>query len=200
MLFTTPSASPLAPATRHQSQLPAVRSIERRHVISEELFHDALVRERKRADRFEEAFALVMITLDRRRAGRAGGGAACRVDVAIATRRRRDWLARAGFRAGSHSIDPGARTRRHRHDARQRLPPRAGAMPARRSGKLLFGSLRNLLVTQRRRRSRHSRSGQRSATGRDRWRGWRRSAPWISPAAPRVSSLSAPCSCAPPPR
>ena len=59
--------------------------------------------------------------------GPAGRSAACRVDVAIATGRRRDWLARAGFRAGSDSIDPGARARRHRHGARQRLPPRAGA-------------------------------------------------------------------------
>jgi len=67
MMLTTPSTSPFARATRHQPQLPAVRSSARRHVISEELFHDALIRERKRADRFEEAFALVMISIDRRR-------------------------------------------------------------------------------------------------------------------------------------
>ena len=36
-------------------------------MISQELFRDALVRERKRADRFEEAFVVLLITLDRRR-------------------------------------------------------------------------------------------------------------------------------------
>jgi exopolysaccharide biosynthesis polyprenyl glycosylphosphotransferase len=56
MLFRTPPAPPFA-----------ATAPRRRHVISEELFHDALIRERKRADRFEEAFALVMITIDRRR-------------------------------------------------------------------------------------------------------------------------------------
>ena len=56
MLFRTPPVPPYSVATS-----------EHRHVINEELFHDALVRERKRADRFEEAFALVMITVDRRR-------------------------------------------------------------------------------------------------------------------------------------
>src|SRR5688500_9640146 len=35
-------------------------------VLSPTLFRDALVRERKRADRFEEAFVLVLISLDRR--------------------------------------------------------------------------------------------------------------------------------------
>ena len=60
MLFRTPPASPITTA----------RSV-RRHVISEELFHSALVREKKRADRFEEAFALLMITIDRRRLGSA---------------------------------------------------------------------------------------------------------------------------------
>jgi lipopolysaccharide/colanic/teichoic acid biosynthesis glycosyltransferase len=33
------------------------------HVINQQLFRDALVRERKRADRFEESFALVLISL-----------------------------------------------------------------------------------------------------------------------------------------
>jgi lipopolysaccharide/colanic/teichoic acid biosynthesis glycosyltransferase len=60
MLFRTPSAPPLTAATRE---------LERRPVISEELFHDALVRERKRADRFEEGFAILLITLDRLRLG-----------------------------------------------------------------------------------------------------------------------------------
>jgi len=58
MLFTTP---PVFPA--------AVEKSERRHVVSEELFHDALIRERKRADRFEEALALLIVTIDRRRLG-----------------------------------------------------------------------------------------------------------------------------------
>jgi exopolysaccharide biosynthesis polyprenyl glycosylphosphotransferase len=42
------------------------RPISWRHLISEELFRDALVRERKRADRFEEAFVLVLVSLDSR--------------------------------------------------------------------------------------------------------------------------------------
>ena len=43
------------------------RAVHSRHVLDAELFCDALIRERKRADRFEEAFAIVLITLDRRR-------------------------------------------------------------------------------------------------------------------------------------
>ena len=35
-------------------------------IITEDLFRDALVRERKRADRFEEAFVLVLISLNDR--------------------------------------------------------------------------------------------------------------------------------------
>jgi lipopolysaccharide/colanic/teichoic acid biosynthesis glycosyltransferase len=46
----------------HRRNRPAVRH----DVLSEKLFRDALVRERKRADRFEEAFVLVLISLDRR--------------------------------------------------------------------------------------------------------------------------------------
>src|ERR1700694_3348983 len=44
------------------------RSVQRHHLISQELFIDALVRERKRADRFEEAFVLVLISLNSRAA------------------------------------------------------------------------------------------------------------------------------------
>ena len=194
MLFRTP---PSHSRNYVPAQLPVpVRSIERRHVISEELFHDALVRERKRADRFEEAFALLMITIDRRRLGPAGRRAACRVDVAIATGRRRDWLARAGFRAGSDSIDPGARARRHRHGARQRLPPRAGAdawPPIRRVAVRFAAKLTPHAATPSLPSSWIRASG---ATDRGRWRGWRRSVPWISPAVPRVSWRSVPCSCA----
>ncbi len=85
MLFTTPATAIAQVVTI--SNLPAsVRRSAAAHVISEELFHDALIRERKRADRFEEAFALVMITIDRRRLEPGGRGAAGRVDLAIATR------------------------------------------------------------------------------------------------------------------
>jgi len=42
------------------------RPVEWQHLISEELFRNALVRERKRADRFEETFALVLISLNSR--------------------------------------------------------------------------------------------------------------------------------------
>ena len=45
----------------------AARRFKHSEPISEELFRDALERERKRADRFEEAFIVVLITLDRRR-------------------------------------------------------------------------------------------------------------------------------------
>ena len=44
------------------------RPVEWHHLISQELFRDALVRERKRADRFEEAFVLVLISLNSRAA------------------------------------------------------------------------------------------------------------------------------------
>jgi lipopolysaccharide/colanic/teichoic acid biosynthesis glycosyltransferase len=40
-----------------------IRQISR-HVINQDLFRDALVRERKRADRFEESFALVLLSLN----------------------------------------------------------------------------------------------------------------------------------------
>jgi lipopolysaccharide/colanic/teichoic acid biosynthesis glycosyltransferase len=40
------------------------RPIGWHHLISQELFRDALARERKRADRFEEAFVLVLVSLD----------------------------------------------------------------------------------------------------------------------------------------
>lgn len=65
MLLSIPNAS------RHASGAAAGlirdRRMQRSHVISQELFRDALVRERKRADRFEEAFVVLLITLDRRR-------------------------------------------------------------------------------------------------------------------------------------
>jgi len=52
--------------------MSAKRVRVRRHkwddVLSEKLFTDALARERKRADRFEDAFVLVLISLDRRNA------------------------------------------------------------------------------------------------------------------------------------
>ncbi len=44
------------------------------HLISQELFRDALVRERKRVDRFEEAFVLVLISLNSRAARQSRWG------------------------------------------------------------------------------------------------------------------------------
>ena len=43
------------------------RPFDQSQLISEQLFRDALGRERKRADRFEEAFVVLLISLDRRR-------------------------------------------------------------------------------------------------------------------------------------
>src|SRR5947207_6143384 len=50
------------------------RPVEWHHLISQELFTDALVRERKRSDRFEEAFVLVLIALTRRAARQSRWG------------------------------------------------------------------------------------------------------------------------------
>jgi lipopolysaccharide/colanic/teichoic acid biosynthesis glycosyltransferase len=44
------------------------RPVERPHLVSQDLFRDALVRERRRADRFEEPFVLVLISFDSRAA------------------------------------------------------------------------------------------------------------------------------------
>lgn len=56
-------------ATAPEAAPPQVnRVVESGDVLSQKLFIEALVRERKRADRFEEAFALVLISLDRRKA------------------------------------------------------------------------------------------------------------------------------------
>ena len=66
ILFTTPAASvetrPHAP--KHLVRRRAPKQLQ---VISEQLFRDALVRERKRADRFEEAFTILLIAFDRER-------------------------------------------------------------------------------------------------------------------------------------
>ena len=43
------------------------RQFDQSQLISGELFRDALERERKRADRFEEAFVVLLVSLDRRR-------------------------------------------------------------------------------------------------------------------------------------
>ena len=67
MLFRVPTPpSPTPEATRRILRPGEPSPAERNRLISEELFRDALVRERKRADRFEESFVLVRITLDRR--------------------------------------------------------------------------------------------------------------------------------------
>ncbi len=68
MLFraATNASVSRAPARRRPTAR-GPRPLELSQLISEELFRDALGRERKRADRFEEAFAVLLITLDRRR-------------------------------------------------------------------------------------------------------------------------------------
>ena len=75
-----PSGSPLsspslssAPAPADRRRRPrsdAFRELrgERHYLISQDLFRDALARERKRADRFEDAFVLVLISLNSRAA------------------------------------------------------------------------------------------------------------------------------------
>ena len=69
------SASAGQPCTTASFEALSTRSACEWHdLISEELFRDALVRERKRADRFEEAFVLVLITLDSRRRHRNRAG------------------------------------------------------------------------------------------------------------------------------
>ena len=60
-LTTTPRVRPHGGASR------AAHRFEHTAPISEDLFRDALARERRRADRFEEAFIVVLVTLDRRR-------------------------------------------------------------------------------------------------------------------------------------
>ncbi len=66
ILFKSPSSSS-ARSVRYRPEVSERRGRKRRHVLSEALFHDALIRERKRSERFEDAFAVVLITLDRRR-------------------------------------------------------------------------------------------------------------------------------------
>lgn len=56
-----------APAASKQARQPRREAPDRRQLIDEELFRDAILRERKRADRFEDAFVVVLISLDRRR-------------------------------------------------------------------------------------------------------------------------------------
>ena len=60
------SVTSLLATPRISAKPVAVRRPEWDDVLSEKLFRDALVRERKRADRFEEAFVLVLVSLDRR--------------------------------------------------------------------------------------------------------------------------------------
>ena len=196
MLFNNAIGIAICKQHATSRELPcAVRSIERRHVISEELFHDALVRERKRADRFEEAFVLVLISLDRRRLDPPARGAACRGAVAIATGRRRDWMVRAGFGARSHSLARRPRVRRDapatlanafRRELARCLPP-TGAAAAR------FAAKSTPHAATPSRRSSSTRAI--GADSRGRWRERRPSGRWISPAAPRSRSPSRPCSC-----
>lgn len=67
--FTVPSSR--ATLSGHHGRQPAEpdtarRAAERPRVLSEALFRDALVRERRRSDRFEEPFVLVLISFDSR--------------------------------------------------------------------------------------------------------------------------------------
>ena len=68
MLFRDTSRAASKQARRHRRQ-PSVsaRQIGRRYLINQELFRDALARERKRADRFEESFVVLLISVDRSR-------------------------------------------------------------------------------------------------------------------------------------
>jgi exopolysaccharide biosynthesis polyprenyl glycosylphosphotransferase len=61
--FKTPS-SPTAYRSL-SDPAPRRRATKYRQVLSEPLFHDAIIRERKRADRFEDAFAIVLIAFDK---------------------------------------------------------------------------------------------------------------------------------------
>jgi lipopolysaccharide/colanic/teichoic acid biosynthesis glycosyltransferase len=64
--FKTPASSAgMSPRTAQRSEHR--RAPRPLHVISERLFRDALVRERKRADRFDEAFTVLLIAFDRDR-------------------------------------------------------------------------------------------------------------------------------------
>ena len=68
MLFRVPLNAPQTPAKdRRRRATEDLRPSGVNELISEELFVDALRRERKRADRFEEAFVVLLVTLDRRR-------------------------------------------------------------------------------------------------------------------------------------
>ena len=64
MLFRIPSPSSAEQARRRMARAVSIKG---RPVLSEALFRDALIRERKRADRFEEAFAVLLIAFDRDR-------------------------------------------------------------------------------------------------------------------------------------
>ena len=68
ILFRVPLNAPQTPAKdRRRRATEDLRPTGINELISEELFLDALRRERKRADRFEEAFVVLLVTLDRRR-------------------------------------------------------------------------------------------------------------------------------------
>ncbi len=72
MLFRVPLNAPPPPARERRRQASdALRPSGASQLISEDLFVDALARERKRADRFEDAFVVLLVTLDRRRLGAA---------------------------------------------------------------------------------------------------------------------------------
>jgi len=71
--LATPGVLVKSARVRRPGTLGRDRAVERRP-ISQELFRDALVRERKRADRFEETFVLVLISLNSRVARKSRWG------------------------------------------------------------------------------------------------------------------------------
>ena len=69
MLFRAATNTPArrAPRRRRGPAAAGGPPFDPDRLIDEELFRDAIGRERKRADRFEEAFVVLLVTLDRRR-------------------------------------------------------------------------------------------------------------------------------------
>ena len=67
MLFrASPYAKQTSPSERRRHAPEKLRRSDVDQLLAEELFLDALGRERKRADRFEEAFVVLLVTLNRR--------------------------------------------------------------------------------------------------------------------------------------
>jgi lipopolysaccharide/colanic/teichoic acid biosynthesis glycosyltransferase len=67
LLRAATNASVRRDVRRRRESGEEARPFDQSRLISEELFRDALGRERKRADRFEEAFVVLLVSLDRGR-------------------------------------------------------------------------------------------------------------------------------------